>query len=109
MHFDAGADKNVDELGRSEEIRLVRAKDVAARVAPGRIAEEAFEFLGAAGPLLEFRPAGLGRLDDFRCNGPAVAAAAFDRFVAHTPEVMEQVLAIARGVIEDPLVSGDGV
>src|SRR5207302_3276820 len=112
LYLHAGVEQHVDELGRGEEIRLACRNDEAARVAPGRIAEEALEFVLAAAPPQHTsggRACYARGFYNLRSDRPTVMAAALDGVVAHKPDVVEELLAMARGIIEHGLAGRHGV
>ena len=101
VDLDAGGDQDVDELGRGQEVGLVGGNDVAAGVALRRVAEELLERSG--------RPIALRGRDHLRRHGPAIPVPALDGVLAHEPDVVQELLAMPRGVVEDRLVGGHRV
>src|SRR5207249_10037107 len=101
------------------EVGLVGRKDVATRVPQRRITQHgkvldrdpavpgARGADGVEGRV--FRRGRLHGLDELGVHRPVVRAAALDRILPHAVDVVEQRLAVARGVVEDGPVGGDRV
>ena len=126
LDFDAGLHEAVDELGRGGEVGLVGGDDVAARVLLRGVVEDlVVEFGGDALGAWAGGVAGVGReyagavdvcaalfgfgfegFDAFGCDGPVVFAAVLNGVFAHQIEVVEEVGALAGGIVEHGAVVG---
>ncbi len=90
MDGDVHLPQRVDELDRGREVRLVRRDDVAARIAQFRLPQR--------GPRL-----GIVRrkcVHAGRRRRPRVLAPSGDRALPHLEDVEQQVLAVARRVVD---------
>ncbi len=122
MHRQPGANHDVDELRRGEEVALVGGDHVGARVTPLGLLQQVVVLRRhrrrpAAGHGARVGGVDLHRLGDLglhlgdplRIHRPGVGAALADRVPPHHVDVVEQRLAVALGEVEHRVVGGDRV
>ena len=124
MRGEAALDHDVDELGRGQEVALVRREDVAARIAILGLADASRST--SSGTVAMRPPADHARIgaavdlhvlgdrvlhfgDAARIDRPVVGVAALDAVPARHVDVVEQRLAIALREVEHRVVGGDRV
>src|SRR5262245_8326398 len=106
MNSHARVEQDIDELGRGKKVRLINRDDITAGIAFGRVAEKPAKLLCSTARRLALAAAAAsactaGGLNHLRCDRPIVPAAAVDGALAHPPDVVEELLAMAAGVIKD--------
>ena len=126
LDFDAGLHQAVDEFGRGGKVGLIGGHDVAARVLQFGIVEDLVveigrnalgawacgvarvgrEYAGAVDVCPALFGFGLEGFYAFRRDGPVVLAAVLNGVLAHQIEVVEEVGALAGGIVEHGAVVG---
>src|SRR5262245_5336293 len=105
MHLSARIEQDIDEFRGGQKVRLIDRNDVATRIALGRITKMAIEI----GLRAATAAGGASGINDFRCDSPVVVIAALNGAVAHQPDVVEELLAVASRIVEDGFVGSDGI
>ena len=106
VHRDVHLAQRVDELHRRRKVRLVRRDDVtrADRAVPASAASPSAMASASASASCRPPPAARQRVDPRRRRRPVVAAPPLDRPLPHLVDVEQQVLAVARRVVEHAAV-----
>ena len=110
VHGDVDLTQRVDELDRREEIGLVRRNDVPARIAVLRLPQLGPELPVSLGRAAAAAAHLFGDHPQPRRRGrPRILTAALDRPSPHRVDVVEQVLPVARRVVDDRAVERDRI
>ena len=110
MDGDVHFAQRVDELDRGREVRLVRRDDVAARIAQLRARQlgpqlrVALGRCAATASAASATPAFSSTAATATATASRCRRAALDRALAHSIDVEQQVLAVARGVVDHAAV-----
>ncbi len=99
IHIHAGLDQAVQEGDGGGQVGLIRRDDIAARVAPGRVAQHAFiqRRIDSASVLARRCVQGVDRRGR---DPPGVGIPLVDGVLAHTPDVEQHPILVARGVVQ---------
>ncbi len=108
LHVHAGLDQAVQEGDGGGQVGLIRRDDIAARIAPGRVAQHALIQGGidSASALARRCVQGVDRRGR---DPPGVGIALVDGVLAHAPDVEQHPVLVARGVVQHRPVDRLGV
>ncbi|MNJ31664.1 hypothetical protein D3C77_263080 [compost metagenome] len=111
LHVDARLDQAVEEGDGGGQVGLIGGDDVAARVAPRRVAQHLViqGRVDAATAVRLLASGGLERVDAARGDAPGVGIALVDGVLAHAPDVEQHPVLVARGVVQDGAIDRQGV
>uniref|UniRef100_A0A0N5A4K1 LigA n=1 Tax=Parastrongyloides trichosuri TaxID=131310 RepID=A0A0N5A4K1_PARTI len=99
LHIHPGLDQAIQEGDGGGQVGLVRRDDIAARIAPGRVAQHAL-IQGRIDSASVFTGRRVQGVDRRGRDPPGVGIALVDGVLAHAPDVEQHPILVARGVVQ---------